>query len=289
MRFTEIVSKWMSGAYPNYGFLLMDNNESDPDHWTTLCSSDADSPHKPELHIEYSCETINLQVIYDNAYGQRFSNPSSRILNCLNVLQEKYFLDFGITVNFSSPVNFISYADLYCTTDYNALCTHANSSACTNSEIHDDGSITIASLHHTNIYNILARVGVPASSTTAKFTYLGRKLCACTGSNCMEIEYYGLTLEPIRVVAVRNCESTEQEIATTIHELGHLYGVIDHYGGVNSTETTLTMQGRYPNRGYDSLCIYGEGKFDYPYITNDVVICDGCKSWIAENRTKFSS
>lgn len=44
-----MVNAWVDGNYMNYGFVLVDSVENDPDHWTTLYSSDADSPHKPEL------------------------------------------------------------------------------------------------------------------------------------------------------------------------------------------------------------------------------------------------
>lgn len=288
MNVTEIVSYWVNGTYTNNGFLIRDNNESDPDHWTTLCSSDADSPHKPELHIEYECESINLQATYDNAYAQRFGSPVNRISNCLNKLKEKYLSEFGIAVNCSSPTIYASYADQNCTATYTTLCPHANSSTCTNSQIFYNGTISYAVLHHTNIYNILARIGAPASSTAAKITYLGRKMCESNGNQCTEVGYVGLALEPIRLVAVMNYESVEKEIASSIHELGHLYGVIDHYGSFNSSYTTEQIDRQYPDRGYDSRCIYGEDKFEDPSVTRDVVICDGCKSWIIENRSKFS-
>ena len=104
---------------------------------------------------------------------------------------------------------------------------------------------------------------------------------------CAEIGYVGLALEPIRVAAVMNHSSAESEIATSIHELGHLYGVIDHYGGFNGLNTTQDMQDRYSDRGYSSRCIYGEDKYDSS-VMEDLIICDGCKSWIIENRSRFS-
>lgn len=53
---TDIVQYWVNGVFTNYGFLIKDNTENNSDHWTTFYSSDADSPHKPELHITYSNE-----------------------------------------------------------------------------------------------------------------------------------------------------------------------------------------------------------------------------------------
>jgi hypothetical protein len=52
---TTTVSNWINGTYSNYGFALVDDRESqqNEDLWTTFHSSDAASPHKPELHINY--------------------------------------------------------------------------------------------------------------------------------------------------------------------------------------------------------------------------------------------
>ena len=54
MNVTEIVRSWLNLEYSNYGFVLKDNTENNTNHWTTLYSSDAPSPHKPELHITYT-------------------------------------------------------------------------------------------------------------------------------------------------------------------------------------------------------------------------------------------
>ena len=50
---TSIVEAWINDSAANYGFLLLDDVENDPNLWTTWYSSDANSPHKPELHITY--------------------------------------------------------------------------------------------------------------------------------------------------------------------------------------------------------------------------------------------
>ena len=57
MDVTSMVNAWVDGNYTNYGFVLVDSVEDDPDHWTTLYSSDADSSHKPALYITYSGTT----------------------------------------------------------------------------------------------------------------------------------------------------------------------------------------------------------------------------------------
>ena len=54
MYVTEIVRQWVNKEKTNHGFVLVDMTENDPNHWTTWYSSDAVSPHKPELYITYS-------------------------------------------------------------------------------------------------------------------------------------------------------------------------------------------------------------------------------------------
>ena len=58
MDVTSIVNTWVDGNYMNYGMVLIDSVENNSSHWTTFYSSDADSPHKPELIISYSGSDI---------------------------------------------------------------------------------------------------------------------------------------------------------------------------------------------------------------------------------------
>ncbi|MHB1344414.1 MAG: DNRLRE domain-containing protein [Thermoleophilia bacterium] len=49
---TVLVRNWLRGTYSNYGLCIKDHYE-DGSRWTHFYSSDASSPHKPELHIQY--------------------------------------------------------------------------------------------------------------------------------------------------------------------------------------------------------------------------------------------
>ena len=57
---TDMVQDWIDGTEPNYGFILKDPAEGInysrgvTTDWTTFYSSDAASPNKPELVVEYS-------------------------------------------------------------------------------------------------------------------------------------------------------------------------------------------------------------------------------------------
>lgn len=91
----------------------------------------------------------------------------------------------------------------------------------------------------------------------------------------------------IDLVAIMNDSSSTPELGTVIHEFGHLYGVKDHYGGTVGT-TTEEMRNKYEDREYSEDCIYGENKFNSDVIA-ETKICDGCKSWIIENRNCYSN
>lgn len=69
MNVTSIVQSWVNGVYSNYGFVIKDVTEADPDHWTTLYSSDAESPHKPELHITYTAFFGCKPYVQNNSTG----------------------------------------------------------------------------------------------------------------------------------------------------------------------------------------------------------------------------
>lgn len=65
---TTMVKNWMSGTYANYGFVLKEPNESSSSQKTKFYSSDAPSPNKPELVINYN-STVTLYSITYNGNG----------------------------------------------------------------------------------------------------------------------------------------------------------------------------------------------------------------------------
>ncbi len=60
---TTMVKNWRSGAYSNYGFMLMEPSESNTNQKTKFYSSDAPSPNKPELVINYNSSFPNARLI----------------------------------------------------------------------------------------------------------------------------------------------------------------------------------------------------------------------------------
>ena len=64
--------------------------------------------------------------------------------------------------------------------------------------------------------------------------------------------------------------STTEESETTIHELGHLLGVLDHYNDTYKDAYQMQFPGLEPSPD----CIYGDNKEDL----EGIVICDACRT-----------
>lgn len=68
---TSLVRSWLQGTYSNYGFLLKEPSETNADQKTKWYSSDAPSPNKPELVIDYTTGSTYTISYYGNGntYG----------------------------------------------------------------------------------------------------------------------------------------------------------------------------------------------------------------------------
>ncbi len=89
MYVTDTVKAWVNGESPNYGFVLIDRTENNSSHWTTFYSSDASSPHKPELNITYVERKAKLIGVPDGNHDHA---------SCLTAIQP-YLLDCGLTAD----------------------------------------------------------------------------------------------------------------------------------------------------------------------------------------------
>ena len=65
------------------------------------------------------------------------------------------------------------------------------------------------------------------------------------------------------------------ERKTILHEIGHWFGVPDHYQAPVD-----------PNGPYSDLCIYGTER-ENTVVLNNMVICEGCIAQIRANASKF--
>ena len=219
---------------------------------------------------------VNLDIIYDYAYLNRYSDAPDRLSSQITALQEKYFSEFGVRVNCSLPTIFASYADSECSTNADQVCNHVNDEQCTNSRILPDGSISLQSFHHNNIFNIMLRIPFPDLSRTFRMAYIGHNTCCIIGKHYSS-PYYGLTYSSIGLMTITNTASEASETKTMVHEFGHLFDAPDHYGG--SQPSTRDMNAETGDTSFNENCIYGEHKDDQEVMEN-LTICEGCKARI---------
>ena len=228
--------------------------------------------------------TVDVQVVFDNGYQSRYSNALPRIREELLALQEKYFNEFGIDINCFSPTLYTSYAD-QCSTSYSTPCSHASNGACNNSIVYQSGLSSLQPYHHKNTYNILYRVPLPDITQNLKIFYMGHDNCRIDGMEHITNPSNGMAYSTAGLAMIMNFSTKAQEIKTLVHEFGHLYGAIDHYG-YSGAVSTNDMNSGLDVKIYSEDCIYGENKDDVN-ICNSLMICDGCRITITENKYKY--
>lgn len=75
---TTLVKYWLAGTYSNYGFLLKEPSETSSSQKTKFYSSDAPSPNKPELIIEYNPPAATYTITYNGNGNTGGSIPESQ-------------------------------------------------------------------------------------------------------------------------------------------------------------------------------------------------------------------
>ena len=229
---------------------------------------------------------VTLEVVYDSAYSTRYSGGYERVCNHLDALQDFYLEQFALGVSFLDPRNFDSYADQYC---YSSPTTNCDHGVCSNSVRNENGTIVLSDYHHKNISNIIYRISLPATESDFKLAFIGHDVCDADNGVCRREhpEYgdpaYGVTSLPLGIMAIMNAKSTEAELRTTIHEVGHLFGAPDHNGeGCPSSQ----MMNDSVGGGFSDYCIYGLYK-KAEAVTQSKTICAGCRAMIEEGIDQY--
>lgn len=75
---TTLVKYWLAGTYSNYGFLLKEPSETNSSQKTKFYSSDAPSPNKPELVINYNAQATTYTITYNGNGNTGGSIPESQ-------------------------------------------------------------------------------------------------------------------------------------------------------------------------------------------------------------------
>ena len=185
---------------------------------------------------------------------------------------------------YSNVSQFNSYADSCNSGSYYSVCTHCSDTDCTSSTIYTNGSVSLGNLHHKNITNIMARYDFPNLSESVLLTFIGHNTCTKNGTSHGG-GYFGLTYSGRGIISITNFSSVASESKTTMHEIGHLFGAPDHYGG--SQPTTKDMNDSTSGAPYSSYCIYGEDK-ENADVMNNYIICDGCRARMQAQASRFS-
>lgn len=247
-------------------------------------SDDAD--YRDEWYISSAEKRIRINIQMDNGYISRYTNSStaaSRIEENLFKVREKYAEYFGICVDYSAATTIASHADACTGSTHSTACPHCSDTDCKSSTVND--STKLYTLHHKNIYNIMARFEMPDLDTETLLVFIGHETCA-TNDAGHRGGYLGLTYSGYGIISLTNFGNAASESKTTMHEIGHLYYAKDHYdiGSVPSTAEIIISEG---DARYNSDCIYGENKDD-PDIAGNYVICGGCRARIESYSNRFN-
>ena len=220
---------------------------------------------------------FHINVLYDHAYLDRYSNRVNNIESDMLTIHERFFAEFGFFVTYTEPMLFTSLAD-ECIKDPDEGC---ECGPCVNSSYNE-----VTSLHHKNVYNVLYNLPEPQSKRYGVLAYIGHDLC----ENDEEGEhvsagYLGMASYVVNKAIVMNPKSDAQVLRTTLHEIGHWFDAPDHYdddyGDNDGIPTTEEMNGENPEGPFSMACIYGERKH-WGLVTGDLVICQGCHNTISE-------
>ena len=198
-------------------------------------------------------------------------------------VREKYAEYFGICVDYSAATTIASHADACTGSTHSTACTHCSDTDCKSSTVND--STKLYTLHHKNIYNIMARFEMPDLDTETLLVFIGHETCA-TNDAGHRGGYLGLTYSGYGIISLTNFGNAASESKTTMHEIGHLYYAKDHYdiGSVPSTAEIIISES---DARYNSDCIYGENK-DGTDIAGNYVICGGCRARIESYSNRFN-
>lgn len=210
---------------------------------------------------------------YKHRYGSTDETiPQRRITREAAALANFFLEEFNIVVNYSAPMPFESFSDNCPTKNSLGICS-CNGITCSNE------FVTVN--HHTNIYANLYHLTSP-DSNSVRMAYIGRETCSAYEFQCTPGPL-GLALMSQRAMIINNHTTEISETITAIHEMGHMFGILDHYG--DGCPTTDQMNNT--SSGYSRDCLYGEGKDSYTTVSS-INICEGCRNRVKQYRDLYS-
>ena len=249
--------------------------------------------------------SLRIQVYFDSyvhAYDPGVGHGVDVIEdNHLAVTQKYYWEQFRVSIDFLGPTYLATYYLECPNKNMKGECECSNDSECQNS-----GDINnLSQHHHTNISNILLRVPVPQDPVDLSVLFIGHPTCYVSPEVHLWRSFKGLIMKEYGLIAVNNvgfCKcnprgdcicggildelvySVQSSTKTLIHEIGHLFGAVDHYGNglhdVPSSDYMNKLDANH-NKNYCENCIYGENK-ETQIVLAEFMLCEECRKNIAD-------
>ncbi|MBQ7013729.1 MAG: hypothetical protein IJN11_07440 [Oscillospiraceae bacterium] len=247
-----------------------------------------------DMEAEAAARTVKIWVTHGTTSTAKYGVPTAFIARYNRVttkVKSYYSARFGININFVKPTtNYVRNgpADTcrFNSVNFNTLCTCRDKATCITTTPHctnaqhnlDELFSNIPNsggyfLHITAARLCLAYTN-PATNVTSHEEVYGLR-GGWAGYDHMIVQDYDYTKTDEYTVTNWLGNSTEiTYVAKTIaHEIGHLYGVEDHYNTTYGTDK-------------DS-CIWGKYKDVYT-VADTLRICSDCSATIYQNRDRFN-
>ena len=216
--------------------------------------------------VLYSSTKIKSQFV------ALFDFPPHQSLPCRGAKADFFIEEYNIIVNYGTPTLFESLSDTCPTKEPGGTCS-CDKITCSNE--------LVARNHHTNIYANLYCLTSP-DQNSVRMAYIGSETCTAYEFQCTSGPL-GLALMSQRAMVINNLTTETSETITAIHEMGHMFGIVDHYG--DNCFSTKQMQNE--DSGYSEECLYGEDRGDYTTVAT-IKICKGCRNRVKQYRDLYS-
>ncbi len=232
------------------------------------------------LPVYASAASLKVDVYMDQSFIVKNGGPPHPWQTRLGEITTNIYgfykgaFDIEVTFNFS-PTNtriVTSPADTCVGTNYpdcEDICPCYNDTQCASSSTY----------HHTNYYRISSSCLGSKSTTSAEMLLTGHLHCRVKNGSHGTVRGVCFTAND-QLICMDYCKKIINNIdyyytrKTIIHELGHLYGVADHYG--NGTPA-----------GENDNCIWGDNR-ENDNVLKNMSICTTCYNTIRANRDRYN-
>lgn len=236
----------------------------------------------PAIQVDAASRTMNLKVYFDITTTAQYGVPNEfleRFPRIASKVQGFYFGAFSINLKFTN----LKKADVLNTAMYRCLAENDNDdyNRCCNLSY-----LLCNSKHHTNVYNVrndfFNITNFDTSNCIAVYVSCG-KFCeenlpghnlydGCTFpyDNLIEFRDNDYVYTGTGLGDIKNINYASEVLA---HEIGHLYGLRDHYN---------TMYGDERDN-----CIWGYNN-DEKKVRENLLVCSSCRTTIMSNANNYN-